>query len=161
MAAASDLIELLNTHLATHIDLHMQLKQAHWNVRGPSFIGLHKLFDKAAGEVEGYYDTIAERAAALGGEACGTLDDVASETLLKPYMLGIASQMAHVRRVMESLTIACDAGEKAIKTCLAAQDQATADVFIEIVRGLDGLKYLIGSHIETTPRVQQETAKPN
>ena len=37
---------LLNLRLADAIDLQMQLKQAHWNVKGPNFIGLHKLFDE-------------------------------------------------------------------------------------------------------------------
>jgi DNA-binding ferritin-like protein len=31
-------IELLNRHLAAAIDLQAQVKQAHWNVRGPGFI---------------------------------------------------------------------------------------------------------------------------
>ena len=57
--------ELLNRHLAAAIDLHAQVKQAHWNVRGPAFIAIHELFDKVADAVEGYSDTIAERAAAL------------------------------------------------------------------------------------------------
>jgi starvation-inducible DNA-binding protein len=37
---------LMNQSLADAIDLQMQMKQAHWNVKGPHFIGLHELFDK-------------------------------------------------------------------------------------------------------------------
>src|SRR5436309_13903521 len=40
-----EVIGLLNQRLAEAIDLQTQCKQAHWNVKGPSFIGLHKLFD--------------------------------------------------------------------------------------------------------------------
>ena len=40
--------ELLNQSLADLSDLYSQTKQAHWNVRGPSFIALHKLFDDLA-----------------------------------------------------------------------------------------------------------------
>lgn len=141
------IIDLLNTHLATHIDLHARLKQAHWNVRGPSFIGLHKLFDKAAGEVEGYYDTLAERIGALGGEALGTIEDVASNTILNAYTLAVAPQAMHLKALVASLETVCEAGRKAIAECLEAKDQATADVFIEIVRGVDQLKYLIGSNL--------------
>jgi Ferritin-like domain len=39
---------LLNRRLASAVDLQMQMKQAHWNVKGPGFIGLHELFDKVA-----------------------------------------------------------------------------------------------------------------
>ncbi|MCG5234359.1 ferritin-like domain-containing protein [Xanthobacter oligotrophicus] len=65
--------ELLNRHLAAAIDLHAQVKHAHWNVRGAGFIAIHKLFDEVAGEVETYSDQIAERAAALSGVARGTV----------------------------------------------------------------------------------------
>src|SRR5437667_2201508 len=37
---------LMNQRLADAVDLQMQMKQAHWNVKGPHFIGLHELFDK-------------------------------------------------------------------------------------------------------------------
>ncbi len=43
-----EIIELLNRQLADAIDLGLQAKQAHWNVKGPHFVGLHELFDKAA-----------------------------------------------------------------------------------------------------------------
>jgi Ferritin-like domain len=45
-------VELLNKHLAAAIDLHAQVKQAHWNVRGPCFIAIRELFDKVSGEVD-------------------------------------------------------------------------------------------------------------
>ena len=59
-------VELLNKHLAAAIDLHAQVKQAHWNVRGPGFISIHELFDKVAVAVEDYSDSIAERVGGLG-----------------------------------------------------------------------------------------------
>ena len=39
-------VELLNARLADCKDLQTQAKQAHWNVKGPNFIALHKLFDE-------------------------------------------------------------------------------------------------------------------
>ena len=77
--------ELLNLHLAAAIDLHGQLKQAHWNVRGPTFIAVHELFDKVAETVEGYTDQIAERAAALGAIAQGTVQVAAERSFLVPF----------------------------------------------------------------------------
>lgn len=46
----------------TPFDLQLQLKQAHWNVKGLKFIGLHELFDKIRKDVEIYMDEIVERA---------------------------------------------------------------------------------------------------
>ena len=76
----TQLSALLNQRLASAVDLQMQMKQAHWNVKGPSFIGLHELFDKVAEAVEGYVDQIAERIVQLGGVAEGTMRMAASRT---------------------------------------------------------------------------------
>src|SRR5579883_3439130 len=78
----SKLVELLNARLADAIDLQTQCKQAHWNVKGPSFIALHELFDKVNEDVEEYVDTIAERAVQLGGVAEGTSRVVAKRSAL-------------------------------------------------------------------------------
>src|SRR6266568_8954924 len=69
----SELNALMNQRLADAVDLQMQMKQAHWNVKGPSFIGLHELFDKVDEAVESYVDMIAERIVQLGGIAEGTV----------------------------------------------------------------------------------------
>src|SRR5208337_5382210 len=80
-----ELNALLNQRLASAVDLQTQMKQAHWNVKGPSFIGLHELFDKVAEAVEGYVDQIAERIVQLGGVAEGTVRMAASRTRLIEY----------------------------------------------------------------------------
>src|SRR5512133_3052337 len=61
------MIELLNARLADAVDLRTQMKVAHWNVKGPQFIALHKLFDEIVDDADEYVDLIAERAVRLGG----------------------------------------------------------------------------------------------
>src|SRR5471030_1940442 len=95
----SELNGLMNQRLASAVDLQMQMKQAHWNVKGPSFIGLHELFDKVSEAVEDYVDEIAERIVQLGGIAEGTVRVAASRTRLPEYPLEIAEGMAHVEAV--------------------------------------------------------------
>src|SRR5579885_2041657 len=81
------MIDLLNQQLADVLDLGLQAKQAHWNVKGPHFIGLHELFDKVADELEEFTDEIAERAVELGGIALGTLQVTAKTSRLPVYPL--------------------------------------------------------------------------
>ena len=92
----SQAIELLNSRLADCIDLQTQTKQAHWNARGANFIALHKLFDEINESVEGFSDTIAERAVQLGGTARGTARQVAVKSSLAEYPLKISSGRDHV-----------------------------------------------------------------
>src|SRR5712675_1533283 len=88
-SARVELNALINQRLADVIDLQLQLKQAHWNVKGPHFIGLHELFDKIAEEVESYADLTAERIVQLGGIAQGTVREAAAHSRLDEYPLAI------------------------------------------------------------------------
>src|SRR5690242_1430963 len=84
-ATRQSVIEILNEHLANAIDLQLQAKQAHWNIKGPNFVGLHELFDRVAGEAGEFGDQLAERAVALGGVARGTLQAVARRSKMREY----------------------------------------------------------------------------
>src|SRR5437867_9155146 len=86
----SELNELMNQRLADAVDLQLQMKQAHWNVKGPHFIGLHELFDQIDEAVEAYVDLIAERIVQLGGIAEGTVRVAAERSRLEEYPLIIA-----------------------------------------------------------------------
>src|SRR6266436_2882090 len=74
------MIDLLNQELADVLDLGLQAKQAHWNVKGPHFIGLHELFDKIAEELEEFTDDMAERAVEMAGVALGTIQVVSKNS---------------------------------------------------------------------------------
>jgi starvation-inducible DNA-binding protein len=143
-------IELLNKHLAAAIDLHAQVKQAHWNVRGANFIAIHELFDKVAGEVEDYSDSIAERAAALGGTAHGTIQVATKHSFLVPYSLGIADAKDHIFEVSGALAAFGQSARQAIDESAGYGDADTADVFTEISRGIDYQLWLVESH--ATPK---------
>ena len=65
----SKVIDICNARLADTLDLFSQVKHAHWNVKGPTFIQLHELFDSVAEHVEDFSDLIAERITQLGGVA--------------------------------------------------------------------------------------------
>src|SRR5580765_7766661 len=99
-----ELNALMNQRLADAVDLQMQMKQAHWNVKGPNFIGLHELFDDIDEAVESYVDLIAERIVQLGGIAEGTVRVAAARSRLEEYPLAIADGLAHVEAVARALS---------------------------------------------------------
>src|SRR5262249_48568134 len=96
-------IELLNARLADCKDLQTQVKQAHWNVKGPNFISLHLLFDKINNDVEDYVDEIAERAVQLGGVAEGTARMVARRSSLAEYPANAVDGRSHVEALSSAL----------------------------------------------------------
>ena len=139
-------VDLLNRHLAAAIDLHAQVKQAHWNVRGPTFIAIHELFDKVADAVEEYSDKIAKRAGTLGGSAEGTVQTATERSFLEPYQLGVADAEAHIATVTAALASFGESVRNAIGESDEFGDLDTADVFTEVSRGIDQQLWLVESH---------------
>ena len=144
----TEMVELCNTMLADCIDLETQTKQAHWNVRGPSFWGLHKLFDEINEAVEEYVDLIAERAAQLGGTVEGTARDVARRSRLPEYPRDIKDGLAHVNALAVALSTFGSSAREAIDTADEADDKDTADVFTEISRGTDQWLWFVEAHTQ-------------
>lgn len=148
-------IELLNKHLAAAIDLHAQMKQAHWNVRGPSFISIHELFDKVSAEVEEYSDQIAERAGGLGGTAYGTVQMAAERSFLIPYPLGIADETQHIFAVAGALAAFGQSAREAIKLADDFGDADTADLFTQVSRGIDQQLWFVEAHIDPQKNIRK------
>ncbi len=141
-------IELLNARLADCIDLQTQTKQAHWNVKGPHFIGLHELFDKINEEVEDYVDLIAERAVQLGGVAEGTARMVAKRTSLSEYPANAVDGRSHVDALSSALAAFGKAARKAIDQSNDLGDLDTADLFTEVSRGIDKWLWFVEAHLQ-------------
>jgi starvation-inducible DNA-binding protein len=141
-------IELLNARLADCKDLQTQTKQAHWNVKGPNFIGLHELFDKINEEIDEYVDEIAERAVQLGGVAEGTARVVAKRSTLPEYPLNIADGRAHVDALSSVLAAFGKLARKAIDESNDLGDLDTADLFTEVSRGIDKWLWFVEAHLQ-------------
>lgn len=140
-------VALLNLNLAAAIDLHAQMKQAHWNVRGPGFIAIHELFDKVSAQVEDFSDLIAERAGGLGGTASGTIQIAVKHSYLNPYPLGIADELEHLFAVSNVLAAFGGSIIEAIEKSTEIGDATTADLFTEISRGVDQQLWFVESHL--------------
>ena len=146
----SELNALMNQRLASAVDLQTQMKQAHWNVKGPSFIGLHELFDKVDEAVESYVDMIAERIMQLGGIAEGTVRMAASRSRLPEYPLAISDGMAHVEAVARALSTFGKEVRTTVDEANALNDADTADLFTEISRGIDKWLWFVEAHSQAT-----------
>jgi starvation-inducible DNA-binding protein len=146
--ARSQIVELLNARLADATDLMMQAKQAHWNVKGPSFFALHELFDKVHGAMGEYVDVIAERAVQLGGTAMGTVRMAAARSTLEEYPLEIVDGHDHVDALSTALAKFGKAARLGIGESEMLGDTDTADVFTEVSRGIDKLLWFVEAHLQ-------------
>jgi starvation-inducible DNA-binding protein len=142
------IVGLINANLADAIDLQLQAKHAHWNVKGPQFISLHELFDSIASSLAGHIDEMAERATALGGVAEGTLQAVAGRSRLEPYAVEISEGRAHLDALAEALARLAKSVRKAIDEAAKAGDADTSDLFTGVSRELDKQLWLLEAHLQ-------------
>ena len=148
-AQTNPVIDLLNQSLAGTIDLKLQAKQAHWNVKGEAFIALHELFDTISTQADNYADMIAERAVQLGGIAQGTVQIVSKNTKLAVYPVDMQDSQKHVKALSTALGTLADFLRSAIDSSDESGDAVTADLFTEVTRGLDKLRWFVESNIST------------
>lgn len=144
----SKVVALLNSRLADCIDLQTQTKQAHWNVKGPEFVALHKLFDEINDDVEEYVDTIAERGVQLGGIVAGTARAVAATSSLPEYPLTITMGRDHVAALANALAMFGKSTRQAISQSDEFGDADTADIFTEVSRGIDKWLWMVEAHLQ-------------
>jgi starvation-inducible DNA-binding protein len=144
-------VELLNHRLADSVDLQSQCKQAHWNVKGASFIGLHKLFDEIYEAVGEYVDLIAERVVQLGGIAEGTVRVAAQRSSLSEYPLVLSSGEEHVAALSDVLAQFSGKAREAIDQLDELGDPDSMDILTEVSRGVDQWLWFVEAHEQTRP----------
>jgi starvation-inducible DNA-binding protein len=143
-----NVIAVLNDRLSDAIDLQSQVKQAHWNVKGPHFIALHELFDKISDAVLEQIDEIAERITSLGGTAEGTVAVAARRSKLKNYPLSITSGRDHLLYLSTQLSVHGKSVRGAIEATADLGDADTADLFTQLSREIDKYLWFLEAHLQ-------------
>jgi starvation-inducible DNA-binding protein len=143
---------LLQARLSDCLDLEVQLRQAHWTVRGMQFYQLHKLFDALHDKAEEYVDIIAERIRAIGAVPDGRIQTTAEKTSLYPYGLGTRWGEEHLRAITASLSEVGRLLRVDIDRAAKIGDVGTADVFTEVSREIDKQLWLVEAHMVESGR---------
>ncbi|MDC0710465.1 DNA starvation/stationary phase protection protein Dps [Stigmatella sp. ncwal1] len=151
--AREDLIELLNKDLANAIDLHWQVKQAHWNIRGKHFISRHLLFDSLADHLRKQADSMAERAGTLGGYAEGTIRLAAKNSQLPEYDLQAVDGDAHLAALVDRFARYAASIREGIQRSEALEDPVTVDLLTQILSEVELDLWFLESHLQGDVRM--------
>ena len=140
------MVDLLNETLADTIALTLAVKQAHWTLKGPGFIGVHELLDDVADRLREGADLMAERATILGGFPKGTVEVAAESSRVEAYPTELEDIGAHVEALTDRFRAVGETLRKAIESAGDAGDEDTADLFTEVSRQVDKDAWFIGAN---------------
>ena len=144
-------IGVLNQCLADLSAVTMQLKSAHWNVKGQEFYQLHELFEDLTEEFDGYVDDVAERASALGGRPPGTAREVARQTTIPALPPQTVEGVALVGELVDRLAVLDANLYEQLETVTEQNDLDTADLLNEISRVVAKSLWFLEAHLQGAP----------
>lgn len=129
------IIERLSVVLSTEAVLYQKTRKFHWNVGGPSFMELHKLFEEQYKKTEASIDVVAERISKLGGKTIGTLSEFGKHSIVKesPGKYPAAQEM--IRELLENHDTQIQYLRECIGHCGEQHgDDGTADMLTALLR---------------------------
>ena len=140
-------INILQGCLVDSVDLYNATRQAHWNVKGPHFGELHRLFEEFYNALHQSSDDLAERLVQLGGTANGTTQVLANQTRLEAYPTDLYAGMDHVRALADRYAQVAKTLREGIDETDEAGDADTADLLTEQSRAVDKMLWMLEAHL--------------
>jgi len=147
--ARVEIANQLNSRLSDGLDLHSQIKVAHWNIKGPQFAALHPLFETFAVSLAAFNDSIAERAVTLGARAYGTARHVAKASSLPEYPQETSRDLEHVRLLAERFDQYLDSARQSRSVADKLGDTDTVDLLTGIVTEFEKNAWFLRASLES------------
>jgi len=141
--------ESLNDRLADGLDLHSQIKVAHWNLKGPLFASLHPLFDSFASDLAEHNDEIAERSVTLGGTAFGTAREAARKSRLPEYPREARRDLDHVQALAERIDVFLAGLRETRALADELEDADTVDMLTEFITEFEKHAWFLYATLES------------
>lgn len=147
--ASKELADCLQKVLVDLIELHVQGKQAHWNVVGKNFRDLHLQLDEVVEAAREFSDEVAERMRALHATPDGRSDTVAGNTTLPEFPAGETD----TAKTVDLITVRIEAAVGTIREVhdqVDEEDPTSADILHAIIAKLEQYAWMISAENRTT-----------
>lgn len=140
--ASESLAAHLQQLLVDLTDLHLQGKQAHWNVVGKNFRDLHLQLDEVVDDARNFSDDVAERMRALYITPDARAATVAAQTSLGEFPADEVSTTDTVDLIAAAIYGAAGTARR-IHDDVDAEDPTSADLLHAILERLEQLAWMI------------------
>lgn len=126
------------------IELHLQAKQAHWNLVGTNFRDLHLQLDEIVDIAREAADTMAERLRAVAAVPDGRSDTVVSTTRVPALAEGLLSTAAVVDAVTTRIRAVVGTMRR-VHDGVDDADPSTADLLHAVIDSLEKQAWMLGA----------------
>ncbi|MDH3894895.1 MAG: DNA starvation/stationary phase protection protein, partial [Chromatiales bacterium] len=137
----------LSRLLADSYTLYLKTHNFHWNVTGPMFMTLHRMFEEQYSELALAVDEIAERIRALGHPAPGSYGEFQALTSIQDDAGTLDAQAMIAALVTAQETVARTARE-VFPVVEAAADEPSADLLTQRMQVHEKNAWMLRSLIE-------------
>lgn len=144
MKASPTLTNNMQAVLADLIELHVQGKQAHWNIVGTNFRDLHLQLDAIVDAARLFADDMAERMRALHALPDGRSSTVSESTSLAQFPEGLINTKDAIDRIVAALEAAVGTMRK-VHDEVDEEDPTTADLLHTFIEKLEQFAWLVGA----------------
>ncbi len=159
MKASPTLTNNLQAVLVDLIELHLQGKQAHWNIVGTNFRDLHLQLDEIVDAGRQFADDLAERMRALHALPDGRSATVAKSTSLAPFPEGLINTKDAIERIVAALEAAVGTMRK-VHDEVDEEDPTTADLLHEFIAKLEQYAWMVNAEtMKASASVTEPDAK--
>ncbi len=142
MKASSTLTDNMQAVLVDLVELHLQGKQAHWNVVGKNFRDLHLQLDEIIEDARTFADDMAERMRSLHAVPDGRSIAVAEGTHIAPFPAGLVSTKDTVGLVVNMLNAAVKT-MRDVHDQIDEEDPTTADLLHGFIAKLEQYAWMV------------------
>ncbi len=146
--ARQEIARTLAKLLADTYTLYLKTQGFHWNVTGPRFYELHKLFEDQYTELAGANDEIAERIRALGTPAPASYSQFKRLTSIEE-LSGAPSASEMLRQLLADNRAAVRSAQAAVEAAEAHDDVGTADLATQRIRAHEKAAWMLDSLLQS------------
>lgn len=143
---AAGVAQMLTPVVHNLIALSINVKQAHWHLRGANFIGVHEFLDQVQKHAIDAYDTAAERIIALGLPVDARFATAADKATNPTPAEGFQQYEECIAGVVEQIDASLEVIYRAINE-LDDIDLVSQDLVIAMAEQFDKDRWFLYSHI--------------
>lgn len=145
--ASLEIVEKLNTLLASFQVYYQNLRGIHWNIRGKRFFDLHVKFEQLYNEAQLNIDNIAERILTIGGAPLHTFEDYVAHNKVTVGR-NISNDEKAIQLIINSLATLLQLERDILQRAGDIQDEGTNAMMSDLIQGQEKTIWMMKAYLE-------------